>query len=86
MYCIQKNLYLMECIQRVVTMTKDEVKVEKGEAIKYLFTTSTCPNCKIAKEMLKGEEYQLVDAEKNPEMAARYGIDAGSYAGDYQGK
>lgn len=58
----------------VVTMTKDEVKVEKGEAIKYLFTTSTCPNCKIAKEMLKGEEYQLVDAEKNPEMAARYGI------------
>ena len=58
----------------VVTMTKDEVKVAKGEAIKYLFTTSTCPNCKIAKEMLKGEEYQLVDAEKNPEMAARYGI------------
>lgn len=58
----------------VVTMTKDEVKVEKGEGMKYLFTTSTCPNCKIAKEMLKGEEYQLIDAEKNPEMAARYGI------------
>lgn len=58
----------------VVTMTKDEVKGEKGEGMKYLFTTSTCPNCKIAKEMLKGEEYQLIDAEKNPEMAARYGI------------
>lgn len=58
----------------VVTMTKDEVKGEKREGMKYLFTTSTCPNCKIAKEMLKGEEYQLIDAEKNPEMAARYGI------------
>ncbi len=58
----------------VVTMTKDEVKGEKGEGMKYLFITSTCPNCKIAKEMLKGEEYQLIDAEKNPEMAARYGI------------
>ena len=39
-----------------------------------MFTTSTCPNCKIARQMLEGEEYQIVDAEKNPELASRYGI------------
>ena len=44
--------------------------------MKYLFTTSTCPNCKIAKQMLAEaeEEYQLIDAEKNPELVSRYGI------------
>jgi anaerobic ribonucleoside-triphosphate reductase len=58
----------------VVTMTKDDVKIEHPDSIKYLFTTSTCPNCKIAKEMLDGEEYQLIDAEKNPELVQKYGI------------
>ena len=41
---------------------------------KYLFTTSTCPNCKIAKQMLEGEEYEVIDAEAHPDMAARFGI------------
>ena len=58
----------------VVTVTKDDVKIERPETVKYLFTTSTCPNCKIARQMLEGEEYQVVDAEKNPELASRYGI------------
>ncbi len=42
--------------------------------VKYLFTTSTCPNCKVAKQILEGETYELIDAEKNPEMARKYGI------------
>ena len=58
----------------VVTVTKDDVKIERPETVKYLFTTSTCPNCKIARQMLEGEEYQVVDAEKNSELASRYGI------------
>ena len=41
---------------------------------KYLFTTSACPNCKIAKQMLEGEEYEVIDAEAHPDMAARFGI------------
>ena len=57
-----------------MTVTKDDVKIERPETVKYLFTTSTCPNCKIARQMLEGEEYQIVDAEKNPELASRYGI------------
>ena len=40
----------------------------------YLFTTKTCPNCKIAKEFLKDEQYQVVDAEENPELSDAYGI------------
>ena len=40
----------------------------------FLFTTKTCPNCKIAKEFLKDEQYQVVDAEENPELSDAYGI------------
>ena len=60
----------------MVTMTKDDVKIQHPDTVKYLFTTSTCPNCKIAKKMLAEaeEEYQLIDAEKNPELVSRYGI------------
>ena len=37
----------------------------------YLFTTSTCPNCKLAKESLQeaGIAYQLINAEEEPEKA-----------------
>ncbi len=38
----------------MVTMTKDDVKIQHPDTVKYLFTTSTCPNCKIAKKMLAG--------------------------------
>ena len=37
----------------------------------YLFTTSTCPNCKAAKEQLNasGIQYQVVNAEENADAA-----------------
>lgn len=47
---------------------------EVSENQRYLFTTSTCPNCKMAKKMLEGEEYELIDAEQNPEMTKKFGI------------
>ena len=40
----------------------------------YLFTTSTCPNCRMAKKMLEGEELEIIDAEQNPELVKQYGI------------
>ena len=58
----------------MVTMTEDDVKIEPVAAHKYLFTTSTCPNCRMAKKMLEGEELEIVDAEKNPELAKQFGI------------
>ena len=61
-----------------VTVTEREVRMEEADAgqvtAKYLFTTETCPNCKIAKQMLEGEDYELVDAEKNPELARKFGV------------
>ena len=50
------------------------VDVKQPENIKYLFTTKTCPNCKVAKEVLEGIPYVLIDAEENMELASRYGV------------
>ena len=40
----------------------------------YLFTTKTCPNCRIVKPMLDraGISYQVMDAEENLELAQKY--------------
>ncbi len=46
----------------------------RGVGKTYLFVTSTCPNCRMAKEFLKDEEYELINAEEQPELAARYGV------------
>ncbi|MDR0963884.1 MAG: ribonucleoside triphosphate reductase [Clostridium sp.] len=41
---------------------------------KLLFTTKTCPNCKIAKDYLKVVPYTVVDAEENADLAGQYDI------------
>ena len=51
-----------------------EVKVEQPQDIKYLFTTKTCPNCKLVKEYLKNVPYVTIDVEENMELARRYGV------------
>ena len=56
------------------TDVNSKVEVEPVENVKYLFTTKTCPNCKLAKEYLKNESYVLIDAEENTELAQRYGV------------
>ena len=53
---------------------KSGINTDKAENGVYLFTTKTCPNCKIAKQFLKDEEYQVVDAEEHPELTDAYGI------------
>ena len=40
----------------------------------YLFTTKTCPNCRSAKEFLRGWDYQIIDAEEHPELAEKFSI------------
>ena len=41
-----------------------------------LFTTKTCPNCKIAKSVLDkaGVKYTVIDAEEQKELTAGYGV------------
>ena len=62
----------------VVTLADYEknaaIKAESADDVKYLFTTKTCPNCKLAKEYLKDESYILIDAEENVELAGKYGV------------
>lgn len=69
------NSTLKRPVTAMVTLSSDnDVEVTKAENIKYLFTTKTCPNCKLAKEYLKDESYILIDAEENIEMAQKYGV------------
>lgn len=61
-----------KAVARIVAAV--EKKRDEQPAGTYLFTTKTCPNCKIAKEFLKDMEYQAVDAEENPELAQEFGV------------
>ena len=65
-------------VSAVVTLSDyaSEVKVSVNTPteVRYLFTTKTCPNCKLAKEYLKGVSYIPIDAEENMELATKYGI------------
>ena len=47
----------------------------EGDAV-YLFTTKTCPNCRLAKSVLDraGVTYRVVDAEENQKLVENYGI------------
>ena len=73
-----ENSSLKRPLTAVVKMSGDtksaSVEVEPAQNIKYLFTTKTCPNCKLAKEYLKDESYILIDAEENVELVKKYGV------------
>lgn len=51
-----------------------DILVQTPENIKYLFTTKTCPNCRLAKEYLREEKYIVIDAEENMELVNKYGV------------
>ncbi len=59
-----------------VSEETQEVSVDNTSkaTVKYLFTTKTCPNCALAKEMLSDEDYVLIDAEEESDMTKKFGI------------
>ncbi len=72
-----ENSSLKRPVSTMVTISdEDDVTVDTQAAlnIRYLFTTKTCPNCKLAKEFLKDVDYILIDAEENAELVEKYGI------------
>ena len=52
----------------------EEVNTEEGKVL--LFTTKTCPNCKLAKDFLEKANisYEVVDAGENEELVRKYGV------------
>ena len=73
-YDIEKSS-LKRPLTAMVTLNKDkEVEISQVDNMTYLFTTKTCPNCKIAKELLKDIPYALIDAEENVELTKKYGV------------
>ncbi len=74
-----ENSVLKRPSSQVVTFTDldDEdasITVESPEEVRYLFTTKTCPNCKLAKEYLTNISYMPIDAEENAELALKYKV------------
>lgn len=57
---------------------KEAVNIsDKNDASKvYLFTTKTCPNCKLADTMLHdaGIEYETIDAQENETLSKRFSV------------
>ena len=63
------------CKKKPVVSRQQEVPEQATEAaVKYLFTTKTCPNCRMAKEYLKDEDYILVDAEEEVTLTQQYKV------------
>jgi ribonucleoside-triphosphate reductase len=57
-------------IEKIEGNVNSKINELTGDGL-YLFTTKTCPNCRLAKQYLDGKEYTIVDAEENPELAKK---------------
>lgn len=63
--------------KREKTAVKGAAKVTSAGAKKtYLFTTSTCPNCKVAKSILEKAKipFEAINAEENADLVKKYGV------------
>jgi ribonucleoside-triphosphate reductase len=73
-----ENSSLKRPVSTMIKISNEEDKVEVdvngAQNLAYLFTTKTCPNCKLAKELLAGTDYILIDADENAELVQKYGV------------
>lgn len=62
-------------VAKIKENTETRHSEESGDKI-LLFTTKTCPNCRLAKTFLDKAQikYEVIDAEENPELCKKYGI------------
>ena len=72
---IGQKLEKMHRIEQPKAEEKQEA-VPEANAERLLFTTKTCPNCKIVKDMMnkRGIGYEIVDAEENAELCDKFGV------------
>lgn len=60
--------------KKIHSQEKEMVETKQPGRQVYLFTTKTCPNCKLAKEYLENITYEAVDAEENPELVRHFRV------------
>ena len=70
-YDVAKSV-LKHPLHQIARETAGKGTGEATAEVRYLFTTKTCPNCAIAKELLKDVAYIPVDAEENPDLCRKY--------------
>ena len=63
-------------VKKAAPVEKPQPVPAGSEEAVYLFTTKTCPNCRLAKSFLDkaGVAYRVVDAEENHELVENYGV------------
>ncbi len=66
----------VECDGNGCSLPQKEKKETKANLKPMLFTTPTCPNCKMAKMVLSnaGFDYELIDATQNKALCDEYGV------------
>lgn len=76
-----RRVYDMESLDLSIQIKETEqIEEEAGafgtEVKTLLFTTKTCPNCKIATQSLEQAKigYELVDAQANKDLVRKYGV------------
>ncbi|MCK9191115.1 MAG: thioredoxin domain-containing protein, partial [Sphaerochaetaceae bacterium] len=62
--------------ERAMKAEREGFKVSDEKDRLLLFTTPSCPNCKIAKRFLDGAgiEYEVIDATVEKDLANKFGI------------
>ena len=73
-YDVENSVLKPKMISEIMKDAKQDVVMSSAEEVKYLFTTKTCPNCGMAKELLKDTDYVLIDAEENMELTQSFGV------------
>ena len=65
----ERRIYDLDAVRKEKQAQEEQEKI-------YLFTTKTCPNCPVAKNMLDEAHiaYTPIAAEEQPELARRYNI------------
>ena len=71
-----RTVVLPTCINGIITGCILSIGRILSESAALLFTTPTCPNCRLAVTMLdkQGFAYEKLNAEDNAELAMKYGV------------
>ncbi len=73
-YNIERSTLTRSAVEKVVEAQSCDCNKAPDKVL--LFTTKTCPNCKIAKTFLDkaGVAYEIIDAEEQAELTKQFGI------------